>query len=130
MTIEIKASTKVADFQKAFEKRFPYLKVVFFHQPLEDIEGTWSGYVVLDVNITFATLSDMLPTFDEPFTFSPNITVAEFENTLANCYGLTVRIFRKYQGDWVETNATRHLNLEGQNELGVLNAPNVEDIIL
>jgi hypothetical protein len=129
MIIDIKMDIKVAEFQAAFMRKFPYLKPVFFHQPLDDIEGTWSGYVVLDTNTPLIGLSDNIPMFGEQFSFSANMTIAEFENAMFQRYGLTARIFRKHLGDWVETIDSRNLDFEGQNELGALHNYEVEDII-
>jgi hypothetical protein len=62
----------------------------------------------------------------ENLTFSANMSIAEFETMLQNRYGLTVRIFRQYFGDWIETTDSRHLDLEGQNELGFAKNPKLE----
>jgi hypothetical protein len=118
MTININKNTTAATFQAAFNSAFPYLKAVFFRQNTGD--DIWSSQMVLNNQILFGEISGTVATQIgvESLTFSPNMTVAEFETLLQNRYDLTVRVFRKHFGDWVETTDSRHLDLEGQNELG------------
>ncbi|MBL7814272.1 MAG: hypothetical protein JNL70_04625 [Saprospiraceae bacterium] len=130
MTLNIRKNASVADFQNAFNTYFPYLKAVFFRNPMEEPNDFWANHMVLNNQILLSELSDNLPQFDEHFTFSPNITVAEFENALQSRYGLTVRVFRKHYGDLVETSNSRNLDLEGQNEKGAATSQIVEDVIL
>ena len=130
MTLYIRQNSTVADIQAAFSKRFPFLKAVFFRNAVEGASGFGGNYMVLDNHILLPELSDSLPHYDEEFVISPNITVAEFENALHDRYGLTVRIYCKHYGDWVETTNSRNLDLEGQNEKGALTSQVVEDVIL
>ena len=130
MILNIRRSSTVADFQSAFIAQFPFLKAVFFRNSIEYANDFWANYMVLNNQILLMELSDSLPPYDENFTFSPNVTIAEFENALQNRYGLTVRVFRKHYGDLVETTQTRNLDLEGQNEKGATTCRLVEDVIL
>lgn len=130
MTITIKKNTKVAEFQAAFNQAFAFLKPQFFHENLDDIEGTWSAYMVLKPQTTLGELSDSIPDYDNVISISRTTTIAEVENTLAQTYGLTVKVFRKHLNDWVETTHLRHLDLEGHNEMGRAYNYDVEDIIL
>lgn len=116
MTIIINKNTTAATFQAAFNTAFPNLKTVFFRQNTDN--DIWSSQMVLDNQILLGELSDVLYSqiATEKLTISPNMTVAEFETVLQNRYGLTIRIFRKHNGDWMETTDARHLDLEGQNE--------------
>ena len=118
MTITVNKNTTAATFQAAFNAAFPYLKVAFFRQNSAD--DIWLSQMVLNSQILLGEISDVLAhqKLVENLTFSANMTVAEFETMLQNRYGLTVRIFRQYFGDWVETTDSRHLDLEGQNERG------------
>jgi hypothetical protein len=126
MTIDINKNTTAATFQTAFTTAFPYLKVAFFRQLTGD--DIWSSLMVLNSQILLGEISDVVAAqkFTETLTFSANMTVAEFETMLQNRYGLAVRIFRQYFGDWVETTDTRHLDLEGQNERGAAKSPQLE----
>lgn len=130
MTIEIKKSTKVADFQAAFTKSFPFLKPIFLHESLEDTEGTWSAYAVLNTQTTLGELSDDVPSYTEVIGFTGKSTIAEIENTLLRSYGLSVRIQRKHMNDWVETGNLRHLDLNGHNEMGLAHNHEVDEVIL
>ncbi len=116
MTIEIYKTLTVEAFQAAFSKEFPYLRVSFFRNA--DTSDVWSGFMVLKTKTLLSELSNDINFDVENFTFSRNMTVAEFEKTLKTRYNLSVKIFRNYYGDWIETTETRHLDLEGQNELG------------
>jgi hypothetical protein len=126
MTIDINKNTTAATFQTAFTTAFPYLKVAFFRQHTGD--DIWSSLMVLNNQILLGEISDVIAAqkITENLTFSANMTVAEFETMLQNRYGLAVRIFRQYFGDWVETTDTRHLDLEGQNERGAAKSPKLE----
>ena len=130
MTLNIRQNSTVSDIQTVFNKKFPFLKAVFFRNPIAESNDFWANHMVLNNRILLSELSDTLPKYDESFTFSPNITVAEFENALQNRYGLNVRVFRKHYGDLVETTQTRNLDLEGQNEKGASTSHLVEDVIL
>ena len=130
MTLNICKNSTVSDIQATFSKKFPFLKAVFFRNTMTEPNDFWANHMVLNNQILLSELSDSLPRFDENFTFSPNITVAEFENTLHSRYGLNVRVFRKHYGDLVETTQTRNLDLEGQNEQGAATTHVVEDVIL
>jgi hypothetical protein len=116
MTIIINKSTTAATFQAAFNATFPNLKLAFFRQNTGD--DIWSSVMVLDSQILLGELSGVIfsQITTENLTISPNMTVAEFEVMLQNRYGLTVRIFRKHNNDWIETTDSRYLDLEGQNE--------------
>ena len=130
MTLNIRKNSTVADIQSAFNTKFPYLKAVFFRSPIEEAGDFWANYMVLNSHVLLTELSDRLPQFDESFTFSSNVTVAEFENALQSRYGLTVRVFRKHYGDLVETTNSRNLDLEGQNEKGAETSHLSEEAIL
>ncbi len=118
MTITINKNTTAATFQAAFSATFPNLKAAFFRQNTSS--DIWLSQMVLNNQILLGELSTPLATqsASENLTFSANMTVAEFETMLQNRYGLTVRIFRQHNGDWIETTDARHLDLEGQNERG------------
>lgn len=116
MTIKINKNTTAATFQTAFKTEFPHLKLVFFRQNTSD--DIWSSQMILNNQILLGEISDvLLPQITtENLTISGNMTTAEFETILQNRYGLTARIFRQHNGDWIETTDSRHLDLEGQNE--------------
>jgi hypothetical protein len=128
MTITINKNTTAATFQAAFTTAFPYLKAAFFRQNTGD--DIWLSQMVLNNQILLGEISDTLSTqiVPENLTFSANMTVAEFETMLQNRYGLTVRIFRQYYGDWIETTDSRHLDLEGQNERGAAKKNILEEV--
>jgi hypothetical protein len=129
MTITINKNTTAATFQAAFTTAFPNLKAAFFRQNTGD--DIWLSQMVLNNQILLGEISDTLTTQIAPenLTFSANMTVAEFETMLQNRYGLTVRIFRQYYGDWIETTDARHLDLEGQNERGAAKKNILEDAL-
>jgi hypothetical protein len=116
MTIKINKNTTAAIFQMAFNAEFPNLKIAFFRQNAGN--DIWSSQMILNNQILLGEISDVLmpQITTEDLTVSPNVTVAEFETMLQNRYGLTARIFRQHNGDWIETTDSRHLDLEGQNE--------------
>jgi hypothetical protein len=130
MTIHFNKSTSVGAFQSVFNAHYPFLKLVFFrHQNKE--EDIWASPMVISNRILLGELSDILPNkWDAQFTASPNMTIAEFEDTLQNKFNLAIRIFKKDMGDWIETIDCRHLDLEGANELAALRNHTIEDVIL
>ena len=116
MTIKVNKNTTAATFQTAFNSEFSNLKLAFFRQNTGD--DIWSSQMILNNQILLGEISDVLlpQTTTENLTISANVTVAEFETILQNRYGLTARVFRQHNGDWIETTDSRHLDLEGQNE--------------
>ncbi len=119
MTIKVNKNTTAATFQTAFNTEFPNLKLAFFRQNAGN--DIWSSQMILNNQILLGEISDVLlpQTTTEDLTISGNMTVAEFETILQNRYGLTARVFRQHNGDWIETTDSRHLDLEGQNERSV-----------
>jgi hypothetical protein len=126
MTLLISPNATVAEFQATFASHLPHLKPAFFYYPSEG--DMWSGFMVLNTKTLLGELSDRLPKYSEPFSVSPNMTIADFEQTMLMRYGLSVKIFRKKNGDWVETTDVRHHDLEGQNELGAQTHPPVSEL--
>ncbi len=130
MTINFNKSTTVGAFQSAFHAHYPFLKLVFFRHQNEG-EDIWTSPMVISNRILLGELSDILPNkWEAHFTASPNMTIAEFENTLQNKFNLAIRIFKKDTGDWTETTDCRHIDLEGANELAAMRNPSIKDIIL
>ena len=130
MTIEIKKSTKVAEFQASFQQLYPFLKPVFFHNSLDDVEGSWSEFSVLNTQTTFAELSDNVPAFTQTIVLNREMTIGGLEGMMYQQYGLVMRIFRKYLGDWSETCLESHTTLEYCNAIGEAHNYETEEVYL
>ena len=130
MTVNIKKGTKIAAFQAAFTQALPGLKPVFFHRA-EETEGTWSGYVVLNLNMPLAVLGDDLPDYETCVVCDAHTTAARFEREMYQKYGLVVRVFKQYLGDWVALSATEQaVPLEAASAKAIAAVRVVEDVIL
>ena len=101
MKLIIKDELTLQSLQEAFSAEFRYLKIEFFsrlHEP-----GTASGLKNKLYNTKTIGECRTVRTEGE-LEVTPEMTVAEFEQTMGKFYGLGVQMFRKtITGNWIET---------------------------
>ncbi|MDP1803322.1 MAG: hypothetical protein Q8L81_18310 [Bacteroidota bacterium] len=115
MKILINDKRKIQAIQKDFNKQFPYLKLEFFSKPHAVGGGTHKKLM----KIPSKTLGECRTIHDSgTLTITPQMTVADLEQSFSNVYGLSVQVFRKSGKVWLETTVTDKWTLEVQNNQG------------
>jgi hypothetical protein len=103
------------DIQRAFNQMFPALKVEFFTGQHTAGQGS-PMKTKLDAGQTIGQVR--VKHTEGDFKVSENMTVAAFEGTFFERYGLNVQVFRRSGNIWIQTTATDSWTLEEQNRKG------------
>ncbi|MFN3918029.1 MAG: hypothetical protein ACK4K0_09835 [Flavobacteriales bacterium] len=114
-TVIINPSDSLRKFQETFEREYPFLKVEFFRGEHEVGELSIDREKV-DINSVFsnaAALTELLEV-----NLSPEITVAEFEQSFRKLPNLGIQVYRKSGRVYLETATTDEWTLEEQNTKG------------
>ncbi len=115
MKITINDTRKIFAIKEEFNTFFPYLKLEFFSKPNK--RGGISSIKLVKHNST--TLGECRTIHNVgKITITPNMTVADLEQSFSDIYGLGIRIFRKSGKVWLETTVTDGWTLEEQNRQG------------
>ena len=113
MEIIVDKRKKLIEIKKEFQKRFPYLKVEFYREQHGVGEGSPKG-MTLNEDLTIAEVQTKEATGS--FTLTGLTTVANLEDAFAQCFGLSVQVFRKSGKLWIQTTATDQWTLAEQNK--------------
>ena len=115
MTLRIDDHNAIAELQKTFSAKFPFLKLEFFTHAHRAKEGSLKKSMV-DAR---TKLGDIRKQHNGGDLFIANdMTVSELERLMERSYGLHVQIFRKSGKIWLETTATDNWTLSYQNAQG------------
>lgn len=115
MKLQLNATTRIREVKQQFSAAFPYLKLEFFHNPHQGLEGSPRKEKVPDK----AQLIEIRGVLKEGnFLLDPEMTVADFEERMQQKHGLPVQVFRRSGNLWLETVQTDHLSLYTQNDMG------------
>lgn len=113
MEILIDRNKKLSALQSDFQKLFPFLKIEFYNQFHEEQEGSLKE-VILNHDLSIKEVTDhALP---RVIKISGKMTAEELETAFADIYGLSVQVFRKAGGIWIQTIATDNLTLDELNQ--------------
>ena len=114
MKIQLYYNRKVEEIREEFNSSFPYLKIVFVNR----IDNTKAASVIEEVEPT-ARLIDVTGVLKEgAIDIRPTDSIKEVEQRFEKQYGLSVQIFRKQNGVWMDTDVTDDLTLHEQNTWG------------
>jgi hypothetical protein len=114
MKIQLYYNRKVEEIREEFNSSFPYLKIVFVNRK----ENTNVVSVIEEVEPT-ARLIDVTGVLKEgEIDIRPTDSIKEVEQRFEKQYGLSVQIFRKQNGVWMDTDVTDDLTLHEQNTWG------------
>lgn len=115
MKIKIEDNKKIVDIQNEFNKRYPFLKIEFFHHRHGSGEGSELG----DMIAPDSMIADCRTIHGEGFIhLEPTSTVEQIEAAFQDSFGLSVQIFRLSGDLWIETMNTDKWTLEEQNSTG------------
>jgi hypothetical protein len=115
MKIEVKSGGTLAELQKSFNDKFPYLKIEFFTQPHEKGKATSNKFLVNSTRKLSEFISDNSAVIVD---IDGEMKVSALEKMFADNYGLYIQVFRRSGKIWLETTATDDWTLETQNEEG------------
>ena len=130
MKLILQNDTTTAELSDQFHSYFPFLKIEFFKSSHEANEPSKKKELIKE-NLLLSDLSGKRKTGE--YDFSPRTTVAEFEKSLHDDFGLNVQVFRQSGTVWLVTTVTDNLTLQSQNALGrekmdAAEQPDVSDI--
>lgn len=114
MKLEVNSSRSFEDVQKAFNERYPYLKLEFFTRAHEKGKPSAGKHMVSPKR----KIAEYLNGRDGVIEIRPQMSVFELEKAFEDVYGLHVQVFRKSGRIWLETTATDDWTLKTQNDEG------------
>ncbi len=116
MIIKIDNNRKISAVQTEFNKVYPYLKLEFFSKKHSVNDNSTKKYI--EPNTKTLVEFGSIRTSRGEINISPQMTVADLEQSLNDNYGLSVQVFRKSGKVWLETTFTDGWTLEEQNMQG------------
>lgn len=112
MLIQVEDTMTISQVQEKFHKRYPFLKLEFFSQPHSLHGGSRKEHMIPSETL----LKDCRTLHKEGhLEIHPYNSVAHFENSFREFFGLHVQVFRKSGELWIETTVTDDWTLEKQN---------------
>lgn len=115
MELVINETKTVGEIQKAFNKRFPYLKISFFKKPHAAGEASpLSEMHHVDELIKDIRHKDK----NGIISIDGDMQVNQLEMLFQEVFGLSVQIFRKSGENWLQTTTTDSWTLNQQNIKG------------
>ena len=115
MILEIDGNKNISTIQKEFNSMFPYLKLEFF----KHAHGTYQTNAkkdMLNSNLALKQFSKK-PTHGK-LEVKDNMKVSDLESSFQTLFNLSVQVFRKSAGTWIETSVTDDWTLRQQNDEG------------
>lgn len=111
MELQINKNDTTIDVKAAFGRRYPGLKIEFFHKPHGEHEGSPRRDMIEDE----VKLSELSKAVDhDQLHISSSMKVQEVEAAFEEKFGLHVQVFRKMGHIWIETTRTDHYSLKEQ----------------
>jgi hypothetical protein len=114
MKIIINDHRKIFGIQKEFSTMFPNLKLEFYAKA-HKVESPASAHLVLHSSKTIGECRTIHNR--GTFTISPEMRIADFTEHLSEVYGLSARIDRKSEHEWIAIDAKDTKTLAEQNGL-------------
>lgn len=114
MTIRINKTRTFKEIQQDFNSLFPFLKIEFFKRGHAVEEGSSASKMIKNGQL----LEELTIREEGQLEIQPSMTVAAFEQTLLNRFGIAAQVFRKSGNLWLETTMTDQWSLGQQNEHG------------
>lgn len=106
----------VRDIQQEFHAQFPGLRMEFYAIPHAAGEAS-PAQEQLDPELKLKFVRELHN--KEELKVDPNMSVADFEQALAERFGLNAQVFRKSGNLWMQTTSTDHWALSEQNRKGL-----------
>jgi hypothetical protein len=114
-TMIINDSKRIADVQKTFRTKFPYLKLEFYKKQHDSKQGS-PQREQYDSMMTIGKIRKKHDAGD--LSIDPGIKVGDLERAFHQKYGLNVQVFRQSGGLWLQTITTDDWTLAEQNRHG------------
>jgi hypothetical protein len=115
MEITINDQRKIFAIQNEFSDMFPFLKLEFYSKSNKGGVSS-SKKVIKHISKTIAECRTLHSSGH--IKIQPRMTVAELEQNFRDVFGLSLAVFRKSGGKWLEATENSDLTLEEQNEEG------------
>ncbi len=115
MEITINDQRKIFAVQNEFSEWFPFLKLEFYSKSNKG-GGSPSKKVIKHISKTIAECRTIHSSGH--VAIQPGMTVAELEQNFRDVFGLSLAVFRKAGGKWIEATENSNLTLQEQNEEG------------
>lgn len=112
--IKIDRPVKISVIKKAFNDKFPFLKIEFFKKAHQFLQGSPKKSTI---SIDFTIYPDKEN--ESIIVFNDNMPVAEFEKQFNDKFKLSAQVFRKSGKTWLETTYTDSWTLKKQNDEGL-----------
>ncbi len=115
MTLTIDDNKNISTIQQEFNSMFPYLKLEFFKHAHAVHQGT-PKKDMLNANLTLKQFSKK--PIDGKLEVKEGMRVSDLESSFQILFNLSVQVFRKSAGTWIETSVTDDWTLKQQNDEG------------
>ena len=113
MKLHINDNSSIAEIQKEFNSKFPYLKIELFDKPHKLSEGSRKDSMIPQSKLLKECRKEHI---NEDLLIDPNMSVIELESIFMKHFGLNVQVFRKSGDIWIETTVTDQWTLKKQND--------------
>jgi|SRR6185312_11735893 len=115
MKIIINDRRKIHAIQEAFTEMFPYLKIEFYVKPSKPGAASPKKFM----KSSSKTIGECRTVHSNgTMTILPQMRVADLEQGFSDTFGLSVQVFRKSGGNWIETSSTVNWTLADENRAG------------
>lgn len=112
MHITIKSSTTIQEIQDAFAKHFPWLKIEFFMNSLNNHTLT-ADEMIKNHSKAIGELAKL--SSDDGMELSGTTTVNQLELNFKDSFGLVAQVFHKRGHAWIITTTSDTLTLDALN---------------
>ncbi|HXD93666.1 MAG TPA: hypothetical protein VNX01_10660 [Bacteroidia bacterium] len=115
MTLKVDDNKSIATIQQEFNAMFPYLKLEFF----KHVHGVHQGSPKKDMlNSSLALKQFAKKHVNGIIEIKETMKVSDLESSFQMLFSLSVQVFRKSAGTWIETSVTDDWTLRQQNDEG------------
>lgn len=113
--MKITYDRKLKDLQAEFNSHFPFLRIEFYQEPHQfGLASKSEG--LLDTDLTVGMVNPKVRA--GIISIHSDQKVGDFEQHFFDQFGLSLQVFRKSYGKWLQTWATDIWSLEEQNNRG------------
>jgi hypothetical protein len=125
MELIIHGGRRLFEVQIEFQKFCPNLKIEFYTQKHKVREGSNKK----DIMNNELFLGEIRDGHSGHFNIHKEMKVSELETAFEEIFGLSVQVFRKSEGIWIQTTASDSWTLDEQNKDAAEHNTFVEEII-
>ena len=116
LKITVASDSQIKDLQQDFNNRFPFLKIEFFKRD-RNSKGENAGSSPIPSHLRIKDIShDFKPGTVDVYEDMP---IGELEEKFRDLFKLSVQVYRKSGGLWLETTKTDRWTLKEQNTHGM-----------